>query len=111
MTGGHTRLVDNLSGDWGVKVRCPPPDLDPELAQLRRDAANVAPCVIYLLSDAAAGISGQLFACSGFTISRLELPQPTATIRSEGPWDLADLWERFPETFGSELSLDPYELP
>ena len=109
--GGHTRLVDNLSGDRGVMVRPPPPELDPERARLRRDPANVAPCVLFLLSDAAAGISGQLFACSGFTISRLELPQPTGTIRSDGPWDLDDLWERFPEAFGSDLRLDPYALP
>ena len=111
MPGGLTRLAENLSGDWGVKVGRPPGNLDPELARLRRDPSNVAPCVLYLLSDQAEGITGQLFACSGFAISRLELPQPTGTIRSEGPWDLDDLWERFPAAFGSSLSLDPYELP
>ncbi len=111
MPGGHTRLADNLSGDWGVAVPRLPPDTDRELLRLRRDPGNVAPCVLYLLSDAAANITGQLFACSGFTISRLELPQPVATIRSDGPWDLDDLWERFPPAFGRELSLGPYELP
>lgn len=118
MPGAHTRLIDNLSGDWGIRPGRPEPTSaeradpgDPELAALRRSAANVAPLVVYLVSDKANGITGQLFAASGYQITRFEQPQPVHTIRSDGPWDLDDLFRRFPEEFGAQLSLPPTRWP
>ena len=122
MPGAHTRLVDNLSGDWGVLPGRPEPtsqerehadnpDELEALRALRREPANVAPAVVYLVSDEAAGITGQFFAVSGYQITRFELPQPAQTIRSDGPWDIDQLFERFPRAFGADLSLEPLRWP
>jgi hypothetical protein len=81
-----------------------------ETAQ-RRDPANVAPAVTYLLSDAAAGITGQVFAAAGYQITRLDRPRSLHTMTSEGPWDLDALFERFPAEFGGELRLRRMSWP
>ena len=120
MPGGHTRLVDNLSGTWGLAlpelpegvdlatIQRPKSD-DPSIAGTLGDPANVAPGTVFLLSDASAKITGQLFAHSGFQFTLFELPQPVKTIRSDGPWDLDDFFEQFAKTFGTELIIQPLD--
>ncbi len=60
---------------------------DPELMAPRK----VAPVAVWLCSEAAAGISGQVFEVHGDTINRVEAPQPVRTIYREGGWDLDGL--------------------
>jgi NAD(P)-dependent dehydrogenase (short-subunit alcohol dehydrogenase family) len=60
--------------------------------RLRRLAPSfIAPLAVHLVSDAAAAISGQVFAVRGAEISLFSLPRPIATVHRAGGWDAASL--------------------
>jgi NAD(P)-dependent dehydrogenase (short-subunit alcohol dehydrogenase family) len=54
-------------------------------------AAQIAPVVSYLLSDAAASISGQVFGVRGNEIYLMSQPRPIRTLHKDGGWRHADL--------------------
>jgi NAD(P)-dependent dehydrogenase (short-subunit alcohol dehydrogenase family) len=54
------------------------------LQQLRAD--QVAPLATYLVSDAAAGVTGQVFAVRGAEIVLFSLPRPAAAMHRPGGW-------------------------
>jgi len=54
-------------------------------------AAQIAPVVSYLLSDAAASISGQVFGVRGNEIYLMSQPRPIRTLHKDGGWSHADL--------------------
>jgi NAD(P)-dependent dehydrogenase (short-subunit alcohol dehydrogenase family) len=74
-----------------------------------RDPANVAPFVVYLLGDEAAAINGRAFAVVGYQVTLLEEPSYGETIRSDGPWDAADLAASV--AAGMPALADPRENP
>lgn len=76
-----------------------------------RDPANIAPIAIYLLSDAAAEVNGQVFRAVGFQIDRLGDFVHDRTITSDGPWELKSLFERFPSEMGPDLKREPLPWP
>lgn len=76
-----------------------------------RDPANIAPIAIYLLSDAAEDVNGQVFRAVGFQIDRLGDLTFDRTITSDGPWDLASLFERLPKEMGPDLKREPLPWP
>ena len=53
--------------------------------------AKVAPFVVWLCTDAAAGVNGCTFAVWGDKVSLLAEPRPKATIEQAGGWTLDDL--------------------
>jgi NAD(P)-dependent dehydrogenase (short-subunit alcohol dehydrogenase family) len=69
----------------------------------QRDPDNVAPLVVYLASDHAAGITGQTFYSQGFSYGILEQPRAVRAIQSTERWDVHDLARVFPETLGKQL--------
>jgi len=71
------------------------------------DPANVAPLVIFLASDEAAGINGQAFGASGFRITHYAPIQAYRTLANTGPWNLDRLFKVFKPTFGRELKPPP----
>src|SRR5215211_799073 len=68
-----------------------------------RDPDNVAPLVVYLASDAAQNVNGQVFHSYGYYYTLLEQPQPARSIKSDGRWDPEELVRIFPETLGANL--------
>jgi NAD(P)-dependent dehydrogenase (short-subunit alcohol dehydrogenase family) len=76
-----------------------------------RDPANIAPLVVFLLSDAAAGVNGQVFRAVGYQIDRLGDLTFDRTMKSEGPWDLDSLFERVPGEMGPDLERKPLPWP
>jgi NAD(P)-dependent dehydrogenase (short-subunit alcohol dehydrogenase family) len=76
-----------------------------------RDPANMAPLVVYLLSDAAADVNGQVFRAVGYQIDRLGELAYDRTMASEGRWDLDALFERFAKEMGPELKREPLPWP
>lgn len=76
-----------------------------------RDPANVVPLVVYLLSDRAAEINGQVFRAVGYQIDHLGDLAFDRTMTSEGPWDRAALVERFPKEMGTDLNRQPLPWP
>ena len=58
---------------------------------------QIAPMVAYLCTDEAAYINGQIFACSGGSISLLYHPTPLRTIFKEDIWTIEDLRRLVPQ--------------
>jgi NAD(P)-dependent dehydrogenase (short-subunit alcohol dehydrogenase family) len=76
-----------------------------------RDPANIGPLVLYLLSDAAAGVNGQVLLQDGYQIARMDPVTFGASMSSEGPWDLERLFEQFPAALGPDLCRRPMPWP
>jgi NAD(P)-dependent dehydrogenase (short-subunit alcohol dehydrogenase family) len=52
---------------------------------------DVAPMVVYLASEEAASVNGQIFLCAGPSYALVSQPRPVATIFKEGRWTLDEL--------------------
>ncbi len=59
--------------------------------------SKIAPLVVWLCTDAAAGVTGRTFLVFGDRISLLTEPRPKATIEQPGGWTLDDLDRIAPE--------------
>ena len=59
--------------------------------------SKIAPLVVWLCTDAAAGVNGRTFLVFGDRISLLSEPRPKATIEQPGGWTLDDLDRVAPE--------------
>jgi hypothetical protein len=64
---------------------------------------NVAPWVVYLTTDAAAHVNGQVFFVMGGLISLLNYPAPVRTILKDGRWTPEEIATLFPRTLGLDL--------
>jgi NAD(P)-dependent dehydrogenase (short-subunit alcohol dehydrogenase family) len=60
---------------------------DPELMAPHK----IAPLAVWLCSDAAKDVSGQVFEMHGDTVNRVDAPQPVRTAFRPGGWDLDSL--------------------
>jgi NAD(P)-dependent dehydrogenase (short-subunit alcohol dehydrogenase family) len=59
---------------------------------------DVAPLVVYLASEQAGHVNGQMFLCAGPSYALLSQPRPVATLFKEGRWTVDELIETVPET-------------
>jgi NAD(P)-dependent dehydrogenase (short-subunit alcohol dehydrogenase family) len=91
----HTRMVWNSERS----LRNTPPERTP---------GRVAPLVVFLLSDAAAGITGQLVRCNGQDLHLLGQPYFKEPILSRDNWDTTGVQQVFDEVFQSHL--EPFGL-
>jgi NAD(P)-dependent dehydrogenase (short-subunit alcohol dehydrogenase family) len=73
------------------------------LPPLRAEPEDVAPFAVYLATDAAAGINGQIFMVRGGVISLLNYPAPARTITKTGRWTAEEIARLFPSTLGMDL--------
>ena len=69
------------------------------------DAAHVAPALVYLVSDEADWISGQIVGGWGFEVHLYRRPRRFRSMFSPGPWDMGELFDRFRGTFESGLDV------
>jgi NAD(P)-dependent dehydrogenase (short-subunit alcohol dehydrogenase family) len=65
---------------------------------------DIAPFVAWLCSDAAAGITGQVFGARGAEISIWSQPRPVASLVNADGWDAASLSERAKEELEGHLT-------
>ncbi len=72
----------------------PPPRLDP---------ADVAPMVVYLCTDAAKDINGQIFYVQGGQISLMNAPYAARTMQKMGRWTEEEIAQLLPATLGKDL--------
>lgn len=121
---GLTRVVAREMGRYGVTVNAVAPAAATRmLATVTEGARNtraargialprsqsslapedVAPFVVYLATDAAAGINGQTFAVTGGMIAHLNDPAPVRTIQKDGRWTPEEIGRIFPWTLGRDL--------
>ena len=73
------------------------------LPSLRAEPDDVAPFAVYLATDAAANINGQIFMVRGGVISLLNYPAPVRTITKTGRWTAEEIARLFPSTLGMDL--------
>ena len=108
--GGSTRMTDSIPqsttdlrqtqraqvGQTVPKVSSEPP---PEY----RDPANNAPKVVYLCSEAANGITGQVFGTSGWELSLYSPRHVVKSIHKNERWSLEELERLIPISLGRDL--------
>jgi NAD(P)-dependent dehydrogenase (short-subunit alcohol dehydrogenase family) len=126
---GLTRVVAREMGRYGVTVNAVCPAAATRMTQSVSDAAraarakagvqspggqrtfqlrntgpeNVAPWVVWLATDAARDVNGQVFVVMGGMIALMNDPAPVRTIQTEGRWTPEGIATLFPRTFGLDL--------
>jgi NAD(P)-dependent dehydrogenase (short-subunit alcohol dehydrogenase family) len=107
-----TRMSDSIYGDAGMLSDEVGETIRSDLAGgTYRDPGNVAPVVVYLLSDAAKDINGQVFRAQGYEVAHLAGLTWDKVMKNDGPWDVATLAERLPEELGPTLTLPAVPWP
>jgi NAD(P)-dependent dehydrogenase (short-subunit alcohol dehydrogenase family) len=114
LPGAATRMTDAAYRYAGVRPETLAPGVlikSEDAAGTWRDPANVAPFIVFLLSDRANGINGQSFAVVGYQVSHVRERTFGRTIRSDGPWKLDDLAQRFDADLAPELGFADFPWP
>jgi NAD(P)-dependent dehydrogenase (short-subunit alcohol dehydrogenase family) len=101
-----TRMIDSTpqgrefferTGRWPSEVA----------AGTERDPENVAPLVVYLASDAAQEITGQVFGAFGYQIALFGQPRIVGALRHHRRWEPEELQALVPQTLGAYLEPPP----
>jgi len=103
---GATRMIDSTprgravfeqTGKWPSE----------QAVGTERDPDNVAPLVVYLAGDAAAGVNGQVFHSFGYGYTLLAQPQAARRLEADRRLDPEELAQLFPKTLGADLRPAP----
>ncbi len=106
MPSGATRMIDSTprgravfeqTGKWPSE----------QAVGTERDPDNVAPLVVYLASDAAAHVNGQVFHSFGYGYTLLAQPQAIRRLEADRRLDPEELAQLFPKTLGADLKMPP----
>ena len=105
LPSGATRTIDSRRPG---AARCSRRRAASEQAKgTERDPDNVAPLVVYLSSDAAAGVNGQAFHSFGFGYTLMAQPQAVRRLDGNKRFTPAELAKLFPSTLGADLAPAP----
>ncbi len=107
-----TRMSDSIYGNAGKLTERMGDAMRSELAHRHLPRpGNVAPFAVYLLSDAAHDINGQIFRVQGYEVGRLGMLRYAPMMTNLGPWDVDLLAERLPAELGPDLQPLPMPWP
>lgn len=99
--GAHTRMTDSVPENVrAMRAGMFPPPPEHMLTDMPE---YVAPMVVWLCTDAAEGVSGNIFHCVGNRVSIMNHPVPHRSIYKEGRWTIDELMAVVPETIGMDL--------
>ena len=73
-------------------------------ASAERTPERIAPLAVYLASQAAADITGQVFYAAAGEVTLYSPPEPRRSIFAQDAWTLDDLDRAFPSAFGTVLN-------
>lgn len=100
-----TRMVATIPGLGELVARVEAGEPVPQ--DVRRGglgtSSDVAPLVVFLASQAAEGVTGQVLGAGGDRISLWSHPTEVAVAYQDGGWDADAIAAMFPSTFGSQL--------
>ncbi len=99
--GASTRMTESVPDSTRAMREGPFPP--PQDGILTSEPDQVAPMVVWLCTDAADGVSGNIFHCSGNRVSLMNHPVPQRSIYKHGRWTVEELAGVFPETIGMDL--------
>ena len=99
--GASTRMTDSVPDSTRAMREGPFPP--PQEGMLTAEPDQVAPMVVWLCTDAADGVSGNIFHCTGNRVSLMNHPVPQRSIYKHGRWTVEELAAVFPETIGMDL--------
>jgi len=106
LPSGATRMIDSTprgreffeqTGKWPSEAA----------AGTERDPDNVAPLVVFLASDAGAGVTGQAFHSFGYGYTLMAQPQAVRRLEADRRLTPEELAKLFPTTLGSALQPPP----
>lgn len=107
-----TRMSDTIYGNAGKLTERFGDAVRSDLASgTYRDPAAVAPFAVYLMSDAARDVNGQIFRVQGYEVGRLGMLRYAPTMTNLGTWDVDTLAERLPAELGPDLQPLPMPWP
>jgi NAD(P)-dependent dehydrogenase (short-subunit alcohol dehydrogenase family) len=98
MPQAATRMTDMVPRDRGVNI-----PTSETAAGTPSDPANVAPIIIYLASDEAAEINGQIFGSEGYRLLRYRHIFWDKVVYNNGPWDIDELFKVMRRTLTRDL--------
>ena len=99
--GASTRMTDSVPDSTrAMRAGEFPPPME---GMLTSEPDQVAPMVVWLCTDAAEGVSGNIFHCSGNRVSLMNHPVPHRSIYKDGRWTVDELSAVVPETIGMDL--------
>ena len=108
--GGATRMTESIPQSTSelrqtqrAQVGQNVPQVSSEPPEEYRDPANNAPKVVYLCSEAANGITGQVFGTSGWELSLYSPRHVVKSIHKTEPWSLEELERLIPISLGKDL--------
>ncbi len=98
MPQAATRMTDMVPRDRGINI-----PTSETAAGTPSDPANVAPIIIYLASDEAAEINGQIFGSEGYRLLRYRHIFWDKVVYGQGPWDIDELFKVMKRTLARDL--------
>lgn len=99
--GASTRMTESVPD--AIRSMRAGPFPPPVEGTITDDPDYVAPMVVWLCTGAAAGVSGNIFHCSGNRVSLMNHPVPSRSIYKNGTWTVDELAAVVPETIGMDL--------